>query len=75
MNIIKKCENCNIDKTLINSEGIFVCQQCGEVEQIIIDSEKPNYKEAVSDTKPGYPYKRKFAFKNRFILLVTYVAT
>ena len=54
-NIIKKCENCNIDKTLINSEGIYVCQQCGEVEPIIIDSEKPNYKEAVSDTKPGYP--------------------
>lgn len=54
-NIIRKCENCNIDKTLINSEGIFVCQKCGEVEQIIIDSEKPNYKEAISDTKPGYP--------------------
>lgn len=54
-NIIRKCENCHIDTTLINSEGIFVCQQCGEVEQIIIDSEKPNYKEAVSDTKPGYP--------------------
>lgn len=54
-NIIKKCINCNIDKTLIYSEGNFVCMQCGEVEPVIIDSEKPNYKEAVSDTKPGYP--------------------
>ncbi|QKF93903.1 VLTF3 late transcription factor [Fadolivirus algeromassiliense] len=55
---IRKCDKCNIEQTLINSEGIFVCQQCGEFEIIIIDSEKPNYKEAVTDAKPGYPYKR-----------------
>lgn len=58
LNQIRRCEKCNIEKTLINSEGMFVCQQCGEFEQVIIDSEKPNYKEAVTDAKPGYPYKR-----------------
>lgn len=51
-----KCLNCDIEKTLIHSEGIFVCQNCGEVEIVIVDSEKPNYKEAITDTKPGYPY-------------------
>ena len=55
---IRKCPNCNLEKTLIHAEGIFVCQNCGEVEPVIIDSEKPNYKEASTDTKPGYPYKR-----------------
>lgn len=55
---IRKCLDCGIEKTLIHAEGIFVCQSCGEAEPIIIDSEKPNYKEAATDTKPGYPYKR-----------------
>jgi len=57
-NKIRKCANCNIEKTLIHADGMYVCQKCGEVEIVIIDSEKPNYKEAVTDTKPGYPYKR-----------------
>lgn len=55
---IKICFNCGIEKTLNHSEGIFVCQECGEVEMVIIDSDKPNYKESITDTKPGYPYKR-----------------
>lgn len=57
-NKIKKCANCNVEKTLIHADGMYVCQKCGEIEIVIIDSEKPNYKEAVTDTKPGYPYKR-----------------
>lgn len=57
-NRIRKCEKCDIEKTLVPSDGMFVCQKCGEMEIIIIDSEKPNYKEAVTDNKTGYPYKR-----------------
>jgi len=56
-NILKKCSNCNIDKILNQSEGIYVCKNCGEVEMIIIESERPNYKDIVPE-KPGYPYKR-----------------
>lgn len=52
--VIRYCLKCGIEKTLIHSESIYVCQKCGEVETVIIDSEKPNYKEAVIDTKPGY---------------------
>lgn len=55
--MIKKCDDCDMDKTLIQSEGIFVCQNCGEVEMIIIEAERPNYKDVVPE-KPGYPYKR-----------------
>ena len=54
---INKCLNCNIEKTLIHSEGIYVCKKCFEVESIIIDSEKPNYKDPTPE-KSGYPYKR-----------------
>ena len=57
-NIIKTCNNCNIEKTLIHAEGIYVCHKCGEAEMVIIDSEKPNYKESISDNKPSYPYKK-----------------
>ena len=56
--IIRKCNQCNTDKTLIQSEGIFVCLECGDVDMIIIESETPNYKDHVPD-KPGYPYKRE----------------
>ncbi|AYV82001.1 MAG: late transcription factor VLTF3-like protein [Homavirus sp.] len=56
-NIIRKCEECNMDKTLNQAEGSYVCQNCGISEMIIIESEIPNYKDVVPD-KPGYPYKR-----------------
>ena len=52
--IIRYCTKCNTEKTLVHSESIYVCQKCGEFESVIIDSEKPNYKEAIIDTKPGY---------------------
>lgn len=55
---MRKCDDCGIEKTLIHADSNFVCPNCGEVEMIIMDSEKPNYKEAVTDSKPGYPYKR-----------------
>lgn len=55
---IRMCEECGTEKRLIHPESLFVCENCGEVEMIIMESEKPNYKEAITDTKPGYPYKR-----------------
>jgi hypothetical protein len=54
---IKKCKTCNIEKTLVHAEGIYVCTKCAEVEHVIIDSEKPNYKDPLPE-KAGYPYKR-----------------
>ena len=67
----KICENCNIDKILIYSEGIYACMKCGEVENCIIESEITNYKEPMVE-KPTFPYKRKNHFcewKILFILL------
>lgn len=58
---IKICDNCNIDKILIYSEGIYACMNCGEVENCIIETEITNYKEPMIE-KPTFPYKRKNHF-------------
>lgn len=57
----KICENCNVDKVLIYSEGIYACLKCGEVENCIIENEITNYKEPMVE-KPTFPYKRKNHF-------------
>jgi hypothetical protein len=53
---IKICQSCNIEKTLIQSEGIYVCQKCGKFEYVIIESEIPSHKDSMNE-KPKYPYK------------------
>ena len=57
----KPCTNCNIDKVLIYSEGIYVCMGCGEVENYVVESEINNYKDPMVE-KPTFPYKRKNHF-------------
>ncbi len=51
------CKICQIDKLLLQAEGIYVCTNCGEFENIIIESDIPNYKDQLQE-KPVYPYKR-----------------
>ena len=53
---IKICQLCTIEKTLIQSEGIYVCQKCGNFEYVIIESEIPSHKDSMNE-KPKYPYK------------------
>lgn len=55
---IKYCPTCKTEKTLIHSDGMLVCKGCGEGELVIVDNEKPGYKDSLNDIKPGYPYKR-----------------
>jgi hypothetical protein len=57
----KTCANCNIDKVLIYSEGLYVCTGCAEVENYIVESEITNYKDPMVE-KPTFPYKRKNHF-------------
>ena len=56
LSIIKMCSKCNVEK--IREDSAFVCSQCGEYDQIIADTEKTNNKDAITDSKPGYPYKK-----------------
>lgn len=56
-NIANYCEKCGIDRTLLQNDGVYVCTNCGEVENALIESEIHNYKDSVTE-KPIYPYKR-----------------
>ena len=64
----KVCINCNIDKILIYSEGIYACIKCGDVERCIIENETINYKDPMIE-KPTFPYKRK----NHFCELIIFI--
>jgi hypothetical protein len=57
------CKNCNIEMIVVQIEAILVCDNCGNSNKIIIDSNKPNYK----DPPPEISY---FAYKriNHFLL-------
>ena len=55
----KFCSNleCKSEMTLHLSDGYLICTECGFCEEIILDSDKPNYKEPVPDAS-AYSYKR-----------------
>lgn len=56
-NPINYCTQCGIEKILFQSEGAYICQNCGEVENIIVESDIPGHKEMANE-KPKYPYKK-----------------
>ena len=47
------CKTCNIEKLLLQNEGMYVCTTCGEFENVIIESDVPNYKDQLQE-KPAY---------------------
>jgi hypothetical protein len=69
---LKKCPFCDKEKTINQSEGISVCENCGIFDMIIIESEKPNYKDSSMPEKPGYPYKRVNHFNEYFERVIIY---
>ena len=52
---IKMCKECNQELTLMQSEGMFLCQGCGKFNSIIIESEIPSHKDSLNE-KRKYPY-------------------
>lgn len=51
------CQHCNKERTVIPSEGIVVCTNCGFQDSIIIDSDKPSYKDPPREIS-YFAYKR-----------------
>ena len=53
------CEinNCNGYKLVSHVDGMRICNTCGASEEILISTEKPNYREPTQDTST-YAYKR-----------------
>jgi DNA-directed RNA polymerase subunit RPC12/RpoP len=54
---IYKCANCNVEMILYSSDGYQICHQCGLLENILVESEKPNYKESANEIS-YFTYKR-----------------
>jgi hypothetical protein len=55
--IVKICEKCKIEMTIIPSEGSFICNTCGRREYAIMESEIPSHTDSINE-KPKYPYKK-----------------
>jgi hypothetical protein len=51
------CDNCNIEKIIKHSESSYICQNCGETTSVILEPEKPMYKENVVEICQ-FSYKR-----------------
>lgn len=73
---VKYCRQCNIEKILNQSEGIYECTNCGETELAIVESDRPNYKDPVPDNS-AYAYKRINhqrinSIKKKFNILVVF---
>lgn len=54
---LEYCRKCNQERTIISSEGIIVCTSCGRQDSIIIDSDKPSYKDPPREIS-YFAYKR-----------------
>jgi hypothetical protein len=51
------CQKCNIEKILYLSEGKVICKNCGDETEILIDSDKPSYKDPPREVT-YFSYKR-----------------
>ena len=51
------CDKCNIEKTLITNESLYVCEKCGECNPTIIETEKTSYKDNLIEMS-NFSYKR-----------------
>jgi hypothetical protein len=60
---IEICRKCNAQKYFINAEGIMICQKCGAQEYVLIDCDKPSYKEPPKEIA-YFAYKRINHFKS-----------
>ena len=57
INNIDICSTCNKEKKLFLSEGKMICEICGDENKILIDSDKPSYKDPPREIS-YFAYKR-----------------
>jgi uncharacterized Zn finger protein (UPF0148 family) len=51
------CRECGVEKTLYISDGKLICNLCGEETTILVDSDKPSYKDPPREVS-YFAYKR-----------------
>ena len=55
--VIDLCKICNVEKVLYLSEGIMICPCCGDQNFVLIDSDKPSFKDPPREVS-YFAYKR-----------------
>jgi uncharacterized Zn finger protein (UPF0148 family) len=55
--IFDSCNKCKVEMLLNNNSGILICPNCGMMENIIVDSDKPSFKEPPKEMT-SFCYKR-----------------
>jgi hypothetical protein len=55
--VFDTCQLCHVEMLLNNNTGILICSNCGAMENIIIDSDKPSFKEPPKEMT-SFCYKR-----------------
>ena len=58
---VNMCDTCKIERTLIRTEGILLCEECHEVEYVVVCSDKPSPKDKPCGDS-YYAYKRSNHF-------------
>lgn len=53
----KEKRNIVIEKRLYQSDGCYICNECGEVEYVVMESEIPSHADLTNE-KQKYPYKK-----------------
>ena len=68
---ISKCTKCNLEMTLFPSDGIQICESCGTQQNILIESDKPSFKDPPMEVC-YFSYKRINHYNeyNRQIFLI-----
>ena len=56
---ILECPECKTEMTVHQHDGLIVCTLCGRSNDILLDTDKPNYKEPIQISKNYTAYKRK----------------
>jgi hypothetical protein len=54
---VKLCNKCKIEKTIHTNDGYLICTSCGDSELILLESDKPNFKDSNIESK-ACAYKR-----------------
>lgn len=49
--IAKICNKCKLEKTLHSTDGYLICTNCGDSEMILLENDKPNFKDSTIDSK------------------------
>ena len=55
--VVYRCQQCDVEKLVHKSMGLAICPQCSSQEKIIIESDKPSYKDPPKEIA-YFSYKR-----------------